>query len=153
VLALGLNETNFTLAASNSLSVTFSNQLTAKSGTNINYSQITNPPVIPSTNGFVTAAVTNGLATTNFVLSQNYVIGSYSNKLVSAAFTIGASPAKLTNTFGKSIEVFLWGGVLQSVSLNGGSLMTNVATIGLQTNEYITVIYTGTIQAQWHPFP
>jgi CRISPR/Cas system CMR subunit Cmr6 (Cas7 group RAMP superfamily) len=69
VLALGLNETNFTLTTSNSLSVTFSNQLTAKSGTNINYSQITNAPVIPSTNGFVTAAVTNGLATTNYVQS------------------------------------------------------------------------------------
>jgi CRISPR/Cas system CMR subunit Cmr6 (Cas7 group RAMP superfamily) len=101
VLALGLNETNFTLVTSNSLSVTFSNQFTAKSGTNINYSQITNAPVIPSTNGFVTAAVTNGLATTNFVLGQGFVTGSITNSLVSIIYlnaaTNGFVGANVTN--------------------------------------------------------
>jgi hypothetical protein len=109
-------------------------------------------------NAIVQTATNNVLATaTNsfYPVSNpsNYVIGSYSNKLAPTAFAVGASPVSLTNTFGKGVEVFIWGGVLQSVSLNSGSLMTNVSTICMQTNEYITVTYTGTIQAQWHPFP
>ena len=94
----------------------------------------------------------NGIGLTNIPVSAISGLSS-SNGLAAAAFTVGVSPVSLTNTFGKGIEVFLWGGVLQSVSLNSGSLMTNVSTICLQTNEYITVTYTGTIQAQWHPFP
>ena len=36
--------------------------------TNLVYANLTGAPLIPGTNGFVTSAVTNGLATTNFVL-------------------------------------------------------------------------------------
>ena len=41
--------------------------------TNLAYANLTGAPAIPSTNGFVTAAITNGLATTNFVLAQGYL--------------------------------------------------------------------------------
>ena len=40
---------------------------------NLAYANLTGAPVIPSTVGFVTAAITNGLATTNFVLAQGYL--------------------------------------------------------------------------------
>jgi hypothetical protein len=39
-----------------------------------------------ATNGFVTAAITNGLATTNFVLSQNYVTATVTNGLASISY-------------------------------------------------------------------
>ena len=42
------------------------------SSNNLNYNNVTNQPAIPTTNGFVTAAIISGLATTNWVLAQNY---------------------------------------------------------------------------------
>ena len=38
--------------------------------TNVAYASLVGAPAIPSTNGFVTKAITNGLASTNFVLTQ-----------------------------------------------------------------------------------
>ncbi len=37
------------------------------SSNNLNYNNVTNQPAIPTTNGFVTAAIISGLATTNYV--------------------------------------------------------------------------------------
>jgi hypothetical protein len=119
-LALGLNGTNFTLAASNSLS----GQLSGKSGTNINYSQITNAPVIPSTNGFVTASITNGLATTNFVQAAT-------NALRTAAYGTILNPITLNHRYTNgnfraalTIEYFQANGANPAV--NGGTgLYTN----------------------------
>ena len=38
--------------------------------TNLNYNNITNQPAIPTTNGFVTSSITNGLATTDYADSK-----------------------------------------------------------------------------------
>jgi hypothetical protein len=89
--------------------VAFSNQLAAKSGTNINYSQITNPPVIPSTNGYVTAAVTNGLATTNFVLLQGYATAAVTNGLATTNYV-----QAITNT----LRIAPYGTVLKPIATN-----------------------------------
>jgi hypothetical protein len=74
--------------------------LTAQS--NLDYSNVTNPPAIPSTNGLVTAAITNGLATTNWVQSQGYtnagILASYAttNYVNNAMLTV-VSPSQLNN--------------------------------------------------------
>ena len=74
--------------------------LTASS--NLNYNNVTNPPVIPSTNGFVTASITNGYATTNWVQSQGYtnatVLSPYAttNYVNNEILTV-VSPAQLDN--------------------------------------------------------
>ena len=59
--------------------------------TNLNYSNITNQPVIPSTNGFVTASITNGFVTaaiTNGLASISYV-NTATNGFVTASITNG----------------------------------------------------------------
>ena len=42
----------------------------------LNFNNVTNPPSIPTTNGFVTASITNGFANTNWVISQGYTNGN-----------------------------------------------------------------------------
>ncbi len=125
VLTLGLNETNFTLATSNSLS----GQLSGKSGTNINYSQITNAPVIPSTNGFVTAAITNGLATTNFVLTLG---------LNETNFTLAASNSLSSQLSGKAGTNINYSQITNAPvipSTNG--FVTSAITNGLATTNFV----------------
>jgi len=58
----------------------------------VNYNQVTNPPAIPSTNGFVTATVTNGLASIGYVNSVSNVLAASipsTNGFVTAAITNG----------------------------------------------------------------
>ena len=163
VLTLGLNETNFTVAASNSLSLTFSNQLTAKSGTNINYSQITNAPVIPSTNGFVTAAVTNGLATTNFVLLQNYTTVAVTNGLATTNYVLAlglnetnftlATSNSLSLTFSNQLTAKSGTNINYSQITNApvipstNGFVTAAVTNGLATTNYVQVITNGFVNA------
>jgi hypothetical protein len=56
--------------------------------TNLNYASITNPPAIPSTNGFVTAGITNGLATIAYVnaATNGIVTPAITNGLASIAY-------------------------------------------------------------------
>ena len=63
--------------------------------TNLNYGNIANPPVIPATNGFVTAAITNGLAAVSFVTGQGYVTNGAGNVSLTGTFT--GSGTGLTN--------------------------------------------------------
>jgi CRISPR/Cas system CMR subunit Cmr6 (Cas7 group RAMP superfamily) len=144
VLAMGLNDTNFTLVTSYNLSVTFSNQLTAKSGTNINYSQITNAPVIPSTNGFVSAAVTNGLATTNFVLLQGYATASVTNGLATTNYVLamGLNETNFTLTTSNSLSVTFSNQLTAKSGTNiNYSQITNAPVIP-STNGFVTAAVT-----------
>lgn len=94
---------------------------------NLNYNNITNPPVIPSTNGLATAnfvvACTNGLATTNFVTAQttglattnyvvahvpttaNYVFAYDTNSEAGYIFFQGATFANVVQTNGWTYSV------------------------------------------------
>jgi CRISPR/Cas system CMR subunit Cmr6 (Cas7 group RAMP superfamily) len=162
-LTLGLNETNFTVATSNSLSLTFSNQLTAKSGTNINYSQITNAPVIPSTNGFVSAAVTNGLATTNFVLLQGYATASVTNGLATTNYVLAmglndtnftlVTSNNLSVTFSNQLTAKSGTNINYSQITNApvipstNGFVTAAVTNGLATTNYVQVITNGFVSA------
>jgi hypothetical protein len=92
--------------------VVITNSILAGDGsalTNLNYANLTGTPAIPGTNGFVTAAITNGLATvtfvnittaplasTNFVTSQGYVTSNITNGVAAsiAAETTRATTAE-----------------------------------------------------------
>jgi hypothetical protein len=127
-LAIGLNGTNFTVAVSNSLA----SQLAGKSGTNISYAQITNAPAIPSTNGFVTAAITNGLATTNYVLTQGYLTSAATNGLATTNYvrtaTNGFVSASITNSLATTNFVLTQG------------FVTTAVTNGLATTNYVQAV-------------
>jgi hypothetical protein len=77
----------------------------------LNYLNITNPPTIPSTNGFVTASITNGLATTNYVQSAT-------NGFVTQVVTNGLATTNYVN------------------SITGG-FVTSSVTNGLATTNFV----------------
>ena len=86
------------LVRTNSTGVNLSGTFTGNGGglTNLAYANLVGAPVIPSTNGFVTAAVTNGLATTNIVNSA--ILTLQSNLTVPASKT-NSGLATITNVF------------------------------------------------------
>jgi len=65
--------------------------------THLAYTNLTGAPVIPSTVGFVTAAITNGLATTNFVLAQGYLTSVTSGNAALATNVVAG--ISITNAF------------------------------------------------------
>jgi hypothetical protein len=65
---------------------------------NLNYGNVTNPPAMPSTNGLVTAAVTNGFATTNFVVSQGYTNANILNTYATTNYVNAALSTLITST-------------------------------------------------------
>jgi len=123
VVYVDTNSTVLVLTLSNSVNGQLST-INAKL-TNLNYSSITNPPAIPSTNGFVNASITNGLlganATNGFVNSSitNGLLPSFAtNGYASTNYVItniNNSAVVLSNAFiGSILSVF----TNQSVSLN-----------------------------------
>lgn len=101
----GLASTNYVNAATSGLAST---TFVLNMGQNLtNY-------VNAATNGFVTAGITNGLATTSFVLSQGYVTGSVTNGLATTnyvnATALSAGPGG--NTDGQlvtNLQNVTWG--------------------------------------------
>ena len=114
--------------------------------TNLNYGNIVNPPVIPSTNGFVTAGITNGLATTNFVISQGYLTSANGGNATLATNVVGG--INITNAFITN-SVFAGNGG-QLTNLNYGNIVnppvvpstngfvTSSVTNGLATTNFVT---------------
>jgi hypothetical protein len=78
----------------------------------LNFNNVTNPPSIPTTNGFVTASITNGFANTNWVISQGYTNGN----------------ALLTYATTNYVNAFLFG-LITSTGLNSesNSLQTSIS--------------------------
>jgi len=119
--------------------------------TNLNYANLTGTPAIPGTNGFVTAAITNGLATitfvnvtaaalasTNFVTSQGYVTSAITNGVVTsiAAETARATAAEtgLSNGLSKVNSVILTNGsagLTLGGTFNGTANLTNGTLTGV----------------------
>jgi hypothetical protein len=158
---------NGTIYTTNSPSITFSGNGSATnpiSGvvnpagvTNLNYNAITNPPALPTTNGFVTASVTNGfvgasitngLATTNYALTitnglatTNYV-NTATNGLVTASVTNGLATTNWVKIFADT------NGAASNVLVTASnSFVTTSIANGLATTNYVNTATNGLVTA------
>ena len=119
--ARGLLLTN----AANTFAGNFTNGIFTGNGaglTNLNYGSLANAPVIPATNGFVTAAITNGLANVVTTATANMVTNGANNTIF---FNRGLSVA------GDIVEpdngIFSTTGTFQGGNFAGdGSTLTNL---------------------------
>jgi len=94
------------------------------SSNNLNYNNVTNQPAIPTTNGFVTAAIISGLATTNYV-------NAATNGFVTAAIISG-----LTTTNWVLAQNYTNAGILSNyTTLNSlsNSLNSLITSTGLNS--------------------
>ena len=97
--------------------------------TNLAYASLTGKPAIPATNGFVTAAITNGLATTNFVITQGYLTSANGAKASLATNVV--SGISITNGFITN-SVFAGDGAgLANVSVNAGNILGSLSAAQL----------------------
>lgn len=81
-----------------------------------------------ATNGFVTAGITNGLATTSFVLSQGYVTGSVTNGLANTNFVTSQGYVTSAITNGLANTTFVTSqGYVKTVwaGTSGGNIAPN----------------------------
>ena len=102
------------------------------------YSVITNPPVIPSTNGFVTASITNGLATTNFVTGQGYVTASTTVSNATYAVTATNVTAATVINLGVATNTLPPGTLTSSVVTNGFLTTDGTTRSYSQNGQYLT---------------
>jgi len=80
-----------------------------------------------------------------------------SNLIAPTLISAGSSPFSFTNTTGVNIFIFVSGGIVTSVAINGASItpaltLTSVTTAPLQPNEYITVTYTSVPMMKYKPY-
>jgi hypothetical protein len=94
----------------------------------------------------------------NFTVSQNLIaLGGAaslaSNTLPVTTISVGGSPFGWTNNTPRNVFVFV-SGKTTSVAINGTTVFAPAsdATIPLQTNEWITVIFTHAPEMKWKPF-
>jgi uncharacterized protein YjbI with pentapeptide repeats len=146
---LGLAQLPAAVVTNNESGVALSGIFTGGGGglTNLNYNNITNPPAIPSTNGFVTASITNGLATTNYVTTRGYITSANGGN---AALATNVVPG-IAITNGVLTGAF----VTNSVFAGNGSGLTNVNASSLGGTEIFTngngVVLGTTLNAAIHP--
>lgn len=115
------------------------------SGSSLNYNNVTNPPTIPSTNGFVTSGVTNGLATTNWVVSQGYtnsgILTTYATTNYVANVLLNTITASELNSESNSLQVQISSNATAiagtwptNISLVGNVVVSSNMTVSLSTN-------------------
>ena len=80
-----------------------------------------------------------------------------SNTLAAASISVGSSPFSWTNNILQNVTVYVGGGIVTAISINGSSLATGLTMAGvssflLQTNESVTVSYTSSPNIFWKPF-
>ena len=84
-------------------------------------------------------------------------LGSYAqNGQTSSIVSVTSSPFSFTNGQSYSVFVYIGAGVVNTISVNGGSLaagltLTGLTTVGLQSGEYITITYTVAPTMKWKP--
>lgn len=116
--------------------------------------------VITKYGSFITYA--NGLMTasnavfTNLWVS-NGITSTARNGLAPISISPGASPFSYTSTATNNITVFISGGIVTAISINGTSIasgltLTSVTPIVLQTNETLTVTYSSAPTMFYKPF-
>jgi hypothetical protein len=95
-----------------------------------------------ATNGFVTATITNGLATTNFVLTQNYVTAAITNGFATTNYvktaTNGFVTATITN--GLATTNFVLSQNYVTAAITNGFATTNY--VKTATNGFVTATIT-----------
>lgn len=98
---------------------------------------------------------------TNLVVSEiiatNGIATYKGNGAAPVSITVGASPFTYTSTNRTKIEVYVGGGIVTALAKNGttiatGLTVTGLSTVLLQTNETVTVTYTGTPLMNWYNF-
>ncbi len=104
--------------------------------TNLTYANLSGAPVIPDTNGLVTAAVTNGLATTNFVMSQGYLTSADGgNAALASNLVAGIS---ITNAFITNAVLAGDGRGLTNISVSAGNIFGTLSTVQLPAGVVIS---------------
>lgn len=84
------------------------------------------------------------------------LITTKSNLLAPASVSVGASPVSITNTFSTSAFFFIAGGTVSQIDINGQAIstgsLTELSTIPLQTNEWMTLTYSIAPTVRWKPY-
>jgi hypothetical protein len=137
-----LHSTNSDLATHATEATHSTNADVAASGWPVQWpwASITNPPVIPSTNGFVDQTITNSLATTNYVNAATnnlpasiWTLGTASQSN-SAAFDLAGAATAATNNYP-------WNGVSKVIGVTNYITMANDVDVPLfagGTNQLLT---------------
>lgn len=92
----------------------------------------------------VWAAAPRHITTNNEIMNG---IATYArNQQAPANINVTASPFSWTNPSDYTINVFIGGGTVSAISLNGGSLasglsLSGLSTVSLQPDEWVTVTY------------
>jgi len=94
------------------------------SSNNLNYNNVTNQPAIPTTNGFVTAAIISGLATTNYV-------NAATNGFVTAAIISGLAT---TNYVNAATNGFVTAAIISGLATTNWVLAQNYTNAGILSN-------------------
>ena len=97
---------------------------------------------------------------TNPVLTASHLTKfstTTSNLSAPTVISVGSSPFNFTNTSGVNIFIFVSGGIVSSVAINGGVItpvltLTSATTAPLQPNEYVTVTYTSVPMMKYKPY-
>jgi len=151
----GLATTNFVLtqiSATNGANLTTTTNLVVAATNNFTTLVYTNPSAIlytsslPAlTNGFVTSSITNGLATTNFVLTQ--ISATNSANLTTTTNLVVAATNNFTTVVYSNPVVFLYTNSLPG--LTNGLASTNFVNTSIANNTNFPSIYvTNTLQVQ-----
>ena len=79
-----------------------------------------------------------------------------SNKVALGNIGVGASPFQMTNPLPHTVMLFIGGGVVTGISVNGtiigsGLTLTGITTISLQPGEWTTILYTVAPTVKWKP--
>ena len=146
----GLATTNFVLtqiSATNSANLTTTTNLVVAATNNFTTVVYSNPVVflytnsLPGlTNGFVTSSITNGLATTNFVLTQ--ISATNSANLTTTTNLVVAATNNFTTVVYSNPVVFLYTNSLPTLT-NG--FVTASVTNGLATTNYVNSVTNGLV--------
>jgi len=79
-----------------------------------------------------------------------------SNKVALGNIGVGASPFQMTNPLPHTVMLFIGGGAVTGISINGtiigsGLSLTGITTISLQPGEWATILYTVAPTVKWKP--
>jgi hypothetical protein len=112
---------------------------------------ILNPNILPST--------MSGASLNTFINTATGIIVKSNNGPVPATPSITGSPFTTSNTRGQTVQVFITGGTVSAISVDGtstgltaGGSFNNGATVILNPGSFITLTYSGSPSWSWRSF-
>jgi hypothetical protein len=101
--------------------------------------------------------IVSNLISGDLIIGTNSVASYCSNKLAVTTISVGASAFNWTNTLTKNVFVFIAGGTVSEVDVNGTALgtgltLSGLSTIPLQPGEWVTTTYSLAPTMTWKPF-